>query len=432
LLAGPSLSARQAQVEQPAIDISVTSYRLRNGLRVVLSPDPSLPIVAVVVAYGAGSAREKEGQAGLAYFVENMMFQGSENVGPLQHIGYIQKVGGDPNAQAGFDRTLFYQTLPGNQLALALWLESDRMRSLSLTTGSVEKVRQDLLAEIARRISSDVYSPSLADFDQLLYPDFLYGHPLVSEKDIKRLEAREVAEFYAAYYVPNNAVLCITGSFQPGRARELVARYFESIPPGPDIPVLRLPEFKQEGEVTDRSLNPLAISPGFFLGYRFYPLRNDDTYALKVMEYVLLKGRTSRLYSRLLKRDRTAYSLNGWLEQRGRVSALKIFVLNNNEVLAERSRKALIAEMDRLRTTPVPEDELERARMLLKADFLRRVSSRLERAVMLAEMAVEERPFESFEAELERYLKVGPQQLLSLAGRGLVPEKRVVLNLAVR
>lgn len=411
-------------------DLPVQYYRLRNGLRVILCTDPSLPIVSVVVAYGAGSVREKEGQAGLAYFLENMMFQGSENVGPLQHIGFIQKIGGELNAQTRFEKTVFYQTLPSNQLGLALWLESDRMRSLTLSPSSVEKVRQELLSDLESRKATDPYFFSWANFDALLFPDYLYGHAWLDADDIRTLSLEDVRDFYRTYYIPNNAILCITGNIQFTKARELVARYFDSVPPGPDVPSTRLPGFGQVSEVATGDLIPPGkVSPGFMFGYRLYPLEGRDYYAAKILEYVLMKGKTSRLYNRLIRKDMSAFSLEGWLEERGRSSALKMIVINRGSDPSDRAKRSLVSEFEKLKTTPVSETELSRAKRLFKADFMRRLASRMERATILIDLVWLDRSPDSFPAEFERYMQVERQDLIDLANHCLVPQNRIVFSL---
>jgi len=411
-------------------NFTVHQYRLNNGLRVVLSEDSRLPLVSVVVAYGAGTIWEQRGQIGLAYLMENLMFQGSENVSPLQHLNFIQKTGGELNANTTLDKALFYETLPSNQVALALWLESDRMRSLSINRQGVERTKMDLLETHRRRLASDPYLESFSVFDTYLYPDFPYGHPLVGTgEDLKNLTEADVRAFAASYYVPSNAVLAIVGDIQIARTKELIARYFDSIRPGSIVPTSPLPRFEQRGEVVRTLKEILLPTPGFHLGYRFYPLQTGDRYTLKILEYLLFRGKTSRLYSRIMKKDFTAYALNGGLEERRGLPALKIFALNNNEVMAERCQKAILSEFDRLKVGLVSDDELETAKHLFKMDYLRRLSRGLDRALFLAEASFDNMPTSVLASELDGYMRVNAQNLNGLLSRFLVPQNKVVLNI---
>jgi zinc protease len=415
---------------QGAIRFPIQDYRLRNGLRVILSEDSRLPLVAVAVAYGAGTLREKPGQEGLAYLLENLMFQGSENVSPLQHVGFIQKVGGDLNATTTPDKALFYETLPSNYLSLALWLESDRMRSLAITPVAVERTRSDLIRGHQDRLASDPYLASFIQFDTLLYPDVLYGHPLIlTGENMLALTEAEILAFHNAYYVPNNAVLCIVGNIDAAKTKELVARYFDTVPPGGDVPSSLPPVFRSGNEAVVRSAGITAPGAGFHMGFRFYPLQTGDACTLRILEYHLLEGETSRLRNRLLKKDLTARYLSGALEERGDVSALKIFCLNNNAVMVDRSEKAILSEIDKLKTNLISQEELNKAKRRFKMDFLDRLSTNRGRALFLVDAAFVGRNLDTLGEELDNCLRIGPQTLQTFVIRNFVPKNRVVLEL---
>ncbi len=431
VLAAGSVQAFPQDLGLPTF--SVQQYRLKNGLRVVLSEDDSLPLVSVVVAYGAGFVRERDGQTGLAYTMENLMFQGSENVGPLQHLSFIQKVGGECNATTTFDRTLFYETLPSNYLALALWLESDRMKSLSFTTSTFEKTRNDLLEEHRRRLATDPYLQSFAKFDALVFPDPVYGRPLIEGgENIRNLTDEDATAFRSAYYVPNNAVIVIVGDFRAAKAKDLIAHYFETIPAGPDVPLLPAPRFKQDAEVQLTESDALINAPAFHLGYRLYPLEEGDRYTLKILEYLLLRGRTSRLHARIVKRDRTAFYVNGGLEERRGVPVLRVFLVNNNAVMSDRCQKSILSEIDKLKGNLVDQAELTKVKNLFKTDYLTRLASGIDRALILAEAATSDVPPEAVAAELDRYLKVSPQMVYWMMNRLFVPRNLAILRMTAR
>jgi zinc protease len=432
-LPSPCLPAPAQEDPAPGWSIPVQEYRLKNGLRVILSEDDSFPLVTVAIAYGAGTVRERPGQEGLAYLIENLMFQGSENVGPLQHVSYVQKVGGELNATTQFDKTLFYQTLPSNQLALALWLESDRMRSANVTPSSIERQRGALLEEHVGRLARDPYLESFSVFDALLFPDPRYGRSVIGNgAELALIANTEVSEFYQAFYVPNNAVLCIVGNIQPAKTRELVARYFESLSPGPGVPPTPPPQFEQEGEMAAAMPGVPIPNSGFHLGYRFYPLQSGDAYSLRILEYVLLRGKTARLRARLLDKDRTAYHLSGGLEERGRALGLKIFCLTNNAVMSDRSQRAILSEIEKVRSGQVSDDELAKAKRFFKMDYLRRLATGQDRAVVLIEAAFSDRPLDSLADELDRHLRVSSSSLANLVARYFLPANRAVLRLGPR
>jgi zinc protease len=420
--------------DEPALPFSVSSYVLRNGLQVILSEDYSLPLVSIVLAYRVGFLQEQPGKTGLAYLLEHlMMFSGSQNVGPMQHIGYINRIGGEPNASTTADVTYFYETVPSNQLGIVLWLESDRMRTLEIDAAKTERWKQSLLDELGQRATVEPYLESSWAFDRLLYPDFTHYHNILGrEEDIRNLTPGDIEDFYGAFYAPNNAALVIVGNINLPKTRELVDRYFETIPPGraiPPPPRPRPPEKKSMVEVFQESLAPY---PAFHLGYRIAAPYSSDFYGLTILDYFLLKGKSSRLYRRLIKKDRLAFYLSGGIEKRGDVAALKIFATSNTEMAADLCQKAIFSEMGKLRLNPVPDDELDRAKSIFKRDYVNRFSTTLDKATFLAETFFSPVGLENAPRELGRYLGVTPAALRDLCYRYFAPDNCVVLNVKMR
>jgi len=410
-----------------SLPFSFQEYRLRNGLRVILSEDARLPLVTVAVGYGAGTLREKPGQEGLAYLLENLMFQGSENVSPLQHVSFVQKVGGELNATTTPDKALFYETLPSNQLALALWLESDRMKSLVITPAAIERTRSDLLREHQDRVAADPYLETFSEFDSVLFPDPLYGHPLIGAGMADLAEA-EILEFHRTYYVPNNAVLCIAGNIDAARTRELVARYFDSIPPGLDIPFPPRPVFRRESDAVVRKVRMPSGSAGFHMGFRFFPLQAGDAECLRVLEYVLLEGQTSRLRARLLRRDLTARYLTGAVDERPSIATLKLFCFATNAVMIARSEKSILAEIDKLKVNAVSQDELSKARRRFQMDYFDRLSTNLGKALFFVDAVFAGKRLDGLGGDLAAVLSVSPQTLQAFTSKYFTPQNRVVLE----
>jgi zinc protease len=429
ILAGSSaLSGKEA-----AFPFPLTQFELKNGLKVILSEDYSLPLVSVALAYQVGSIHEPPGKTGLAYFLENMMFMGSLNIGPMQHISYINRIGGEPNAGTTEDITYFYETVPSNQLALVLWLESDRMKTLDINAAKAERSRQAVLDEIRQRKAGEPYFESSLAFDRLLYPDFARGHPVLGrEEDIRNLTVEDLKNFYSTYYVPNNAVLSIVGNIDLEKTKELVERYFETIPPGKDIPPLLPPKPMEKEQVAEVFQEFLAPSPAFHLGYRLAPPYSPDYYTLVIVDYILLKGNSSRLYKRLLKKESLAFYLSGGIEKRKDVAAFKVFAMNSSVAAENLCQKAIFSEITKLRTNYVPEAELEKAKNMFKKDYLNRFFSLLDRAIYLAEISFSPFGLENAPQELGKYLKVTPFEIIGTINRYLTPENSILLDVKIR
>ena len=404
--------------DQKDFPFPVTQYKLENGLHVILSEDQSLPVVSVVVAYDVGSINEPPGKTGLAYLMENLMFQGSENVNRMQHISLINKVGGELSATTSEDKTIFFQRVPSNQLAQVLWLESDRMKSLQINASNIEQAKQALIGGIKGMKESEPYLRSFWRFDQLLYSNFAYSHPVTGdEEDVKNLTVQDVNNFYRTYYVPNNAVLTIVGKIDREKTLEDVRKYFETIPEGREIPNLPLPSSPVKETIVESIEAPFAQSPGFLFGYRLPHPSSDEFYALSIIEYILLKGTTSRIHKKLLKRERTALQLSGGIEVRRELAGLKIFVMNNNPIMVQRSKRAIFSELHKLKSSYVSDEELKKSKNMFKMEYVSQYTSSLPRALYLAETFITKKILLNPSEELEKYLKVTPVDIARISNK---------------
>jgi len=394
-------------------------HSLKNGLTVILSRDDNLPLVTVVCAYKVGSAYEKKGEAGMAHLLENLMFMGSRNVGPMQHIRFIHRIGGEFNAVTSWDRTLYYQTVSSNQLPLVLWLESDRMNSLNLEYSTVEETKNLLIETLKNQNKEDPFRESMLVFDRLLYPDFAYNHPIIgSEEDLKSITVKDVRNFYNTYYKPNNAVLCITGNIDEEDTLNLVRKYFSTIDPSKNVPPA--PSFK--GDFTQEkheqiSINEAITTPGFRLGYRICSPYSNDFYILSMIDYLLFSGESSRLYKRLVKRNKLALSMGGGIEKRRDLAAFKIFVLSNNEATKEIAKKALFSEINRLKSYLIPDRELIKIKNMYKSDYMENFYSPEKRALFLTQYYLSGNDIRDLRGELNKYLRINSSEIIGIMNR---------------
>lgn len=405
---------------------------LRNGLKVLLVEDYSLPLVSVVVAYNAGSLQDPPQKSGLAYVLENLMFQGSDNIGQMQHINFIHRIGGELNAVTEDDKTIYSQTVPSNQLALVLWLESDRMNSLRIDASNVARIKKALTEEIVNRKTSDPYLDSSLYFDKLLFPSETYSHAVIgSEEDLRNITVDDVKTFYQTYYIPNNAVLCIAGDINRRKTLDLIQKYFESIPKGEDVPPLSLSKFPVASAIDQTIESPLASSPGFHLGYRLADPYSRDYYPLVIIEYLLLRGHSSLLYKRLIKKERIALNFDGSIDERKNLAALKIFVTNNNEAMSERCLNAISSEINGLKTTLTEGKELTKAKNMFRADYLSRFATLEDRSIFLVESLLSQNTLAHLPEELDRYTKVTPSDIIGISNRYLTQE-RILLHVKIK
>jgi len=415
LLTTPLLSIQ----EVPSLTFPVSSFTLKNGLHVILAQDNSLPLVTIAMAYRVGSINETRNKTGLAHMLENLMFQGSRHIGPMQHVSFIHKIGGTMNAATTEDKTLFYQTVPAHQLALALWLEADRMMSLRLDSSSINRVKQSLLDELRNRKARDPFLGCSLYFDRMLFPDEAYHHPVFGkESDIQTVTVEDARRFYSQYYGPNNAVLCISGSFDDDKIIPQIKKYFETIPSikqaSPQPP--HTPTNSTEGheDIYEDYMIPL---PGFYLGYRIASPLHDDFYPMVLIEYILLRGMSSRLQSRLINRERSAFQLSGGIEIKKDLAAFRIFVQNNNEATKEMSRRSIQSELNNLKNFSVSDKEFDKIKSMFIADFIKQYFTSEDKALRLINTYLLKNKTEDPSQELAKYLAVSPADIIGIMNR---------------
>ena len=296
-------------------------HTLSNGLRVVLQPDDSLPLVAVNLWYHVGSKNEQPGRTGLAHLFEHMLFQGSQHVGTNDHFAYVQQVGGVANGSTWFDRTNYYETLPSSHLELGLWLESDRMGYLlpALTQEKLDNQRDVVINERRQRVDNQPYGRAFERLHELLYGQgHPYSWPVIGYiPDLEATSLDDVSSFFRRFYAPSNAVLTLVGDIQPERELSRIERFFGEIPRGPEIePVTAPPSTSHSArEVLEDDVELRRL----YIGFRTPGCHDPSWRAGELLSTVLADGKPSRLYRELvyerqLAQDVSAFSFPTELE----------------------------------------------------------------------------------------------------------------------
>ncbi|HEU4930048.1 MAG TPA: pitrilysin family protein, partial [Candidatus Krumholzibacteria bacterium] len=275
-------TAGYGKKESKAGHIEYEEHTLPNGLRVVLSEDHSVPVVAVNVWYHVGSANEEKGRSGFAHLFEHMMFQGSENVAKGDHMKHVSEAGGSMNGSTNNDRTNYYETLPSNRLNLGLWLEADRMRSLKVTSENFENQRETVKEERRQGIDNQPYGEAFLVSDTLGYDGWPYDHTVIgSMDDLDAAEVPNVQAFFDKYYCPANAVLVVVGDIDPKKTMAMVKEYFGDIPAGTKATFPTWQEPFNKGERRKVVDSPKANVPALFATYQIPGHLHADTPALE-------------------------------------------------------------------------------------------------------------------------------------------------------
>ena len=408
----------------------IQQFSLPNGLRVILNKDQAVPVVSVAVYYDVGSRNEKHGRTGFAHLFEHMMFQGSENVPKAAHFQYIFNAGGTMNGTTSTERTNYYETLPANHLPLALWLESDRMRSLKVTQENLDNQRNAVQEEKRLRYDNQPYVNAFLRINELIFKNPANAHSTIgSMEDLDAATIDDVRDFFRIYYAPNNAVLTIAGDFEESEARKLVEKYFSDIPSQQSPPSVDVTEPEEVAHREETFYDQLAPAPAFVLGWKVPERRTPAFYALSLAGELLFEGDSSRLYQKLVKGDESVVSIQGGVDERRGPSALYIFALPKPGEEVATIRQQIFDEIHQLATNGPSEAEMEKLRNSLCNDAVRGRQSTMYRAQRIAEYALYDGDPTLFDTELDHYLQVTPDQIKDVARQYLDVENRVLLDI---
>ena len=409
--------------------IPVEQFALANGLRVILSEDHAVPVVSVAVYFDVGSRNEREGRTGFAHLFEHMMFQGSENVPKAGHFQHIFNNGGTMNGTTSSERTNYYETLPANQLPLALWLESDRMRSLKVTQENLDNQRDAVKEEKRLNYDNRPYSNAFLRLNELVYTNPANAHSTIgSMEDLDDATIDDIREFFRIYYAPNNAVLAVCGDFDSAEARTLVEKYFASIPAQPKPPAADVAETEEVSLRAEVYRDPFAQLPAIMLGWKVPSRRTKDFYPLSLGNDLLLDGDSSRLYQRLVKDEESVVGIQGGMGERRGPSTLYIFAIPKPGHTTEQIRATITEEVERLATEGPTAEEMEKLRNTLLNDAVRSRQSTLFRAQRLAEFALYDGDPNLVNNEIERYLAVTPEEIRDAVRRYLLTDNHSVIE----
>lgn len=413
--------------------IPVESYRLPNGLQVVLSEDHTAPIVAVNLWYHVGSANERLERTGFAHLFEHMLFQGSANVEANEHFELVQRAGGTLNGSTWLDRTNYYETLPSHQLALALWLEADRMgRMLPAMTQQKLDTQRDVVKNERRwTVDNQPYGTWWERLPALTFPEsHPFHHSLIgSMEHLSDASLDDVADFFRTYYTPDNAVLTLAGDFDRADAVRLIAEYFGPIPAGSGRPPLRDMTVSPVFGDTRREVVPDAVAlPRLFVACRTPVFGTDGYYAASLVAAVLGLRTGCRLEQSLVRRQRVASQASAYTYDLAKGSDLLVIDATAHPgVSPVQLEAAVLAELDAVHRDGVTEAEVTRARALIETSFVTSMQSAAERADQLSRFATYFGDPTLVNTQVARYRAISVAEVSALARARLGADNRALL-----
>src|ERR1700730_7605037 len=435
VLGGVGASAQTASTAKgkaetrSATKIPIQQFKLKNGLRVVLSEDHSAPTYSICVTYDVGSRDERAGRTGFAHLFDHMMFQGSEKVGKGEHFILIENNGGGMNGTTNADRTNFFETLPTNQIDLGLFLEADRMKSLAVKQANLDNQRNAVKEERRLGVDNQPYGHTSEALLGTAYDNFAYKHTTIgSMEDLDAASLDDVKDFFRIYYAPNNAVLALVGDFKTEEVLAKIKKHFEDIPsqPAPARPDMTEPA--QAAERRKSLEDTFAQIPRLDIAYKMPGYNLPDYMSVNVLMSILGSGQSSRLYQKLVKEKEYAANVFTGAGARRATGLAQIVVLVRPGVNLEDVEKTISEEIEKARTEPVADWEWAKVRLKYRHDHAEQMSSTLFRAIQLAYYTVAWNDPEIVNSEEARLDAVTKDDILRVAKIYLVPTNRSVIT----
>ncbi|MGA2434670.1 MAG: pitrilysin family protein [Bryobacteraceae bacterium] len=418
--------------------IPIERYKLRNGMRVILSKDSSTPVVTVYIVYNVGARAEERGRTGFAHLFEHMMFQGSENAPKGTHFKLIESNGGSLNGSTHSDYTDYFEVLPANKLAVGLWLESDRMRALAINQANLDNQKDAVKQERRMSFDNQPYATAVVErWPELAFANWQNSHSLIgSFEDLDAATVEDVAKFFKTHYAPNNAVLVVSGDIDIPEAKELVEAYFGDIPAQPQPPAPDLTEPERDEPRSDIYRDPLANVPAVIIGYPGPARRSGGYNALVMLDLILTGGDSSRFQQNLVKGKESViqYEANlGWPfagpSDYKEPGIYGFYLLYNPAFTGQQIVAQVEEEIAKIRTDGVSAAELERTRAYLRSARIRQLQSSRARASLLARYELLDGNPDHINTEMSIFLAVTPERIQEAARQYLVQRKRTVLDI---
>ena len=434
------LAAVAAAAPGPSADftVPVEYYKLGNGLKVVLSRDPSSPKAVVAVYYGIGFRIEPKDRTGFAHLFEHMMFQGSENLGKMEFVKLVQSNGGIFNGSTRFDFTNYFEIVPSHTLETALWAEADRMRGLAITQDNLTNQQGVVKSEVRVNVLNQPYGgfPWL-DMPQYANTNWYNAHNFYGDlKDLDAATLADVQSFFKAYYAPNNAVLVVTGDFDTAVVRGWIEKNFSNIPSAPKINIPDIAEPRQDQEKRAVKPDALATRPALAVGWHVPPRGTPEYWAMGLIQQILLQGKDSRFYQALVQKNGLTGSVSGGINpglgSMYSINGPTLFVVSMIHD-KDKSPEAILAVIDeevaRLQAAPVDHATLDRALVKVRSQLYDSVEGfgGFGRADLLACFALfDDDPKKINQIESE-FRKVTPELIQKTAREYLRQSNRTVL-----
>jgi zinc protease len=421
------------------LQVPIHSSNLKNGLRVVIAPDTTAPVVTVGIYYKIGFRLEPQGRSGFAHLFEHMMFQGSENAPKMQHIKLINSSGGVLNGSTMYDVTNYYEAVPSNALERVLWLEADRMRALKVDDENLRNQRDVVKEEVRVNVMNQPYGgfPWL-DMPPVAFRNWANAHNFYGDfADLDAATLVDVQKFFRTYYVPNNAVLLLLGDIKPEEGAALAEKYFADIPKGAAPPFADPAEPPQKEERRGNVEEKFGTLPAMAIGYVMPQRKTPEWYAMALLDQALHGGRAGRIYRELVLEKQVAVEADGGIDDifgYNGPTQMTTRILHKPEYSSEKTLAEFDAVIKEVQEKGISEDELQQLKVKWRSDYYSTLEGgrggympRYGLMHLLACFTLFDNEPQLVNTILDGFLAVTREQVQEVAKKYLRPENRAIV-----
>jgi len=409
--------------------VDFEEYNLDNGLHVILHQDNSAPVVTTTVFYHVGSKNEDPERTGFAHFFEHLLFEGTENIERGEWDKIVSSNGGTGNATTDFDRTYYYEVFPSNNLALGLWLESERMLHPIISQIGVDTQNEVVKEEKRLRVDNSPYGQlAIEVFKNLFYEHPYNWSPIGSMDHLDAATLVEFQDFHKKFYGPNNATLVIAGDFETDNAKELINDYFSDIPKGEDVVRINIEEKPITAEIKAEFEDPNIQIPMVLSVYRTPSMTTRDARVLDMISTILSSGKSSRLYKKLVDDEKKALQVGAFNYSLEDYGAYIILALPLGENTLDDLLNEIDEEIVKMQTELISEKELQKLKNKFENQFVNSNSSIEGIASSLATYYAFYDDTNLINTEIDIYNSITREEIREIAKKYLNPNQRLVLD----
>ncbi|HEV8132811.1 MAG TPA: pitrilysin family protein [Acidobacteriota bacterium] len=410
-------------------NFDVKTHTLKNGMKILVHEDHSIPSVALYIFYRIGSRNERPGTTGLSHFFEHMMFNGAKKYGPKQLDIVMETAGGSNNAYTARDVTVYQDWFPPSTLELIFDIEADRIANLSFDPKMIESERGVVASE--RRTSIDANNFGILD-EQLWATAYIahpYQWPVIGwMSDIETWKMEDLKHHFEMGYSPGNGTMVVTGDVMPEQIFKLAEKYIESIPSHAPPPKLTTREPEQMGE-RRLIVKKFAQLPIVMIGFHVPETAGSDFYSLRVLQTILFSGQSSRMYQRIVDKDQLGISIDSDFSFAFDPTLFVITSQPKEQVRPEAIEKAIYDELEKVKTALASDQELEKAKNILLADFYRQMKTINGKANTLGSYEVFFGDYQKLFSAAGSYAKVTKEDVQRMARKYFDEKNRTVATL---